>query len=94
MPHITADISLGSIAIVVTLIGIAINIGARLGTITQTVAQHANMLAGQSARMDRYEQGLNKNVGDVQRLVGRIEATQDRIDRNTGRRQGEGYQES
>lgn len=86
----TGDISLGNIAIVVTLISIAVRIGLKLGTVQQLVAGHTITLESHAARLDRYERTLVEVGGNLQRMIGRIEATQDRIDRTTGQRQGEG----
>lgn len=88
--HFTTEITLGNLAIVITLISIAIGIGNRLGTLSQTVLQHATVLTQHANRMDKYEERLIGLVGDMQRMMGRVEATQDRLDRYTGRRGGEG----
>lgn len=88
--HFTAEVTLGNLAIVVTLIGIAIKIGQRLGALDSTVGQHAGVLNQHTARMDKHEERLTSIAGDLQRMIGRVEATQDRIDRSTGTRRGEG----
>jgi cytochrome c biogenesis factor len=87
---ITGDISLGNIAIVVTLIGIAVRISMRFATMQQLVSGHTSTLNSHSARLDRYETTLVEVGGNLQRMIGRIEATQDRLDRRTGHRPGEG----
>ena len=86
----TGEITLGNIAIVVTLITIAIGIGRRFGGMEQLLKGHALTLSDHAKRLDNYEGRLVEVVGQVQRVVGRIEATQDRIDRATGYRKGEG----
>jgi hypothetical protein len=90
MLKFTTEITLGNIAIVVTLITIAISIGQKIGTLSTTVVQHAAVLDRHAMRMDKYEERLIVIVGDMQRMIGRVEATQDRIDRLTGNRKGEG----
>lgn len=89
MVHFTSEITLGNLAIVVTLIGIAIQIGQRLGTLSSTVLQHADMLNQHAKRIDKYEDRLTTISGDLQRIVGRLEATQNRIEQQTGYRPGE-----
>ena len=84
--HWTGEITLGNLAIVATLIGMAIGIGIRLGAITQLLADHSQRLMDHSTRLDRYEARLVTIVGDVQRLIGRIELTQDRLDARIGPR--------
>ena len=68
---------LANAPVVLTLIGIAIAFGRRLGSTETILRLHAD-------RLDRYEDRLVEVVGDVQRMIGRIEATQDRLDRKTG----------
>lgn len=88
--HITGDISAGSISIVVTLIGIAIGIGIKAGTIQQLIRGHSLTLQVHATRLDAYEKSLIEIGGNLQRMIGRIESTQDRLDRATGTRRGEG----
>lgn len=88
--HVTGDISLGSIAIIVTLIGVTIRIGMQIGNIQAVASSHETAIARHAARLDLYEGRLVSVVSDVQRLIGRVEATQDRIERQTGTRSGEG----
>ena len=87
--HLTGDISAGSLSIVVTLVTIALTLSFRLGTLQQIVTSHTQMLASHSDRLDRYEKSLVMIGGDMQRMIGRIEATQDRLERATGHRPGE-----
>lgn len=75
MPHLTGDISAGTILTILTLIGIAIKIGWRLGHIETTIVDH-------TTRLSLYEQRVVGFIGDLQRLVGRVDAFQERrIDR-------------
>lgn len=80
----TGELSVGSISIVVTLVTIAVTIGLRLGTIQTLVRGHTITLVEHAQRLDRYEKTLIDVGGNLQRMIGRIEATQDRIDRATG----------
>lgn len=88
--HLTGDISLGSIAIIVTLIGITIRIGMQIGNVQAVARAHSESIERHTQRLDLYEGRLVSVVSDVQRLIGRVEATQDRIERHTGIRPGEG----
>lgn len=88
--QLTGDISLGNIAIIVTLIGIAIRVGMRLGSVEAIAKAQAALIEGHTKRLDRYEERLVSIVSDVSRLMGRIEATQERIEKTTGGRTGEG----
>lgn len=88
--HFSTEITLGNLAIVVTLIGIAIRVGWRIGGLEQVVKMHGENLMSHTSRLDLYEGRLVEIVGSVQRLIGRVEATQDRIDQRTGQRSGEG----
>lgn len=88
--HFTGEITLGNIVIVVTLIGIAIRFGIRVGIMETTLKMHADTMVQHSIRLDKYEGRLVEITGNVQRLVGRVEATQDRLERKTGGRYGEG----
>lgn len=72
--HFSGDISLGNLLTVITLLGIAIRLGWTAGMIEKTIALHA-------IRLDRYEQALITIISDVQRLVGRVEGVQDRLDK-------------
>lgn len=87
---LTGDISLGNLAIIVTLIGIAIRVGVRFGSVQTTLTNQAILIESHAQRLDKYEQRLTDIVGQVQRIVGRIEATQERLERTTGHRKGEG----
>lgn len=86
----TGDISLGSVAIIVTLIGIAIRIGMQVGAVQEVAKAQATIIEGHTKRLDRYESRLVDIVSDVSRLIGRIEATQSRLEKSTGGRAGEG----
>lgn len=87
--HVTGEISLGSIAIAITIIGAMIRIGQQIGKMQQLVTSQGTLIEGHRKRLDTYEERLVSVVGDVQRIVGRLEATQDRIERATGTRRGE-----
>jgi hypothetical protein len=87
----TGDISLGNIAIIITLIGIAIRVGVQVGNVQAVAKAQAAIIEGHAQRLDRYESRLVDIVSDVSRLIGRIEATQQRLERNTGSRPGEGF---
>jgi len=87
---LTGEISLGSLAIVVSIVSTAVAIGLKLGTLQQLVRGHGSTLTDHAARLNRYEITLVEVGGNLQRMIGRIEATQDRIDRTTGKRNGEG----
>jgi hypothetical protein len=80
IPHFNGEITLGNLAIVVTLVGIAISIGTKIGVVQTLVDGHKSILETHSKRLDRYEQALQEVVGQVQRVVGRLEATQGRIE--------------
>lgn len=88
--HFTGEITLGNIAIVITLITIAINLGVKFGTVSTLVQGHTDTLKGHAERLDRYERTLIDVGNNMQRMIGRIEATQDRIEHTTGTRSGEG----
>lgn len=87
--HITGEISLGNVAIMVTLIGIAVRVGMRLGSVETVAKAQAALIESHTTRLDRYEERLVSIVSDVSRLIGRIEATQQRIEKHTGERLGE-----
>lgn len=88
MPPIL-QIILGTIPVIVTLVAIAIRFGTTIGAVNTVVSAHTAMFITHTSRMDRYEQTQLQIVGDLSRMMGRIEATQDRIDRTTGHRKGE-----
>lgn len=87
--NVTGEISAGSISIVLSILTTALVIGIRLGTMQQLVRGHSLTLTDHANRLDRYEKTLVSVGGDLQRMIGRIEATQDRIDRHTGNRRGD-----
>lgn len=76
--HLTSEISLGNIAIVVTLIGIAIRFGAKLGSIETTLKTHAETLTMHSSRLDAHETRFMRFVEDLQRMIGRVESMAER----------------
>lgn len=87
--HFSAEVTLGNLAIVVTLIGIAVRFGFRVGMMENRLNEHAKTMIRHTERLDKYEERLVDITGHVQRLIGRLEATQDRIEKMTGFRQGE-----
>jgi argonaute-like protein implicated in RNA metabolism and viral defense len=87
--QVTSDL-LGSLAIAVSILTAAIGIGLRLGTLQQLVQGHTSILSQHADRLDRYEE-TQVVVGErLARMIGRVEATQNRIDFQTGNRSGEG----
>ena len=72
--HFTGEISLGTILTIVTLLGISSRIAWIVGSIQTTITDHTR-------RLDKYEGSLVNITGQMQRMVGRIEGVQDRIDR-------------
>lgn len=68
---VTGDISLGSILIIVTLLGIAIRFGIILGSVRITLKTHAIALERHSERMVAYEDVVRDLVASVNRLLGR-----------------------
>ena len=68
---------LANAPVVLTLVGIAIAFGRRLGSAETILRLHAE-------RLDRHEERLIGLVGDVQRMIGHFLATQERLDRKTG----------
>lgn len=90
--HFTGEITLGSIGIIVTLISLAMTIGAKLGDVQAVVKNHGADLLRHAARLDRYESQLVENISQVQRLIGRVESTQTRMDNTTHGRRTESHQ--
>lgn len=80
--HWSGEVSLGSLLTIATLVSIAVRIGWMVGGIQVTVRAH-------TGRLDKYEDTLIKVVGEVQRLVGRIEGVQDRLERRAPPRETE-----
>lgn len=78
--HFTGELTLGNLAIVVTLIGVAISIGRRIGAAETTLHDHAAALTQHSHRLDLYEGRLVDVIGQVQRVIGRVEVTQERLE--------------
>lgn len=71
--HITGEVSLGTILTIVTLIGIAIRFGYRLGHFETTLNSHASRMTNHAERMDRYEARYMEIASQLQRIIGRIE---------------------
>ncbi len=92
--HFTGEISLGVIlsaaGIILTLITIASRLGAKIGAMQTTAETQGESIDRHTKRLDLYEERLVQVVGEVQRMIGRMESTQDRIEKRTGMRHGEG----
>ncbi len=92
--HFTGEISLGVLlsagGIIVTIITVAIRIGTKIGAMETTARAQGESIDRHTRRLDLYEERLVQVVGEVQRMIGRLEATQDRIDKRIGQRLGEG----
>jgi hypothetical protein len=71
--HFTGEITLGNLLTIITLVGIAVRFGFLAGYLQTTVSQH-------TARLDKYETSLLDVVSNVQRMIGRVEGVQDRLD--------------
>ena len=89
---VTAAIAVSCVSVIITMLLIANRIGWHLGRIQSTALEHAKSLSAHAARLDLYEARLVAIGGDLQRLIGRMEATQARIERHTGERPGEAFQ--
>lgn len=76
--HITNEVSLGTILTIVTLIGIAVRFGYRIGNFETTLKSHAEILSTHSKRMGDYEGRIIDVIGHLQRVVGRVEAMTER----------------
>lgn len=88
--HVTGDISVGSIAIIITIVSAAIRIGMQIGAMQTIAKTQGDVIVQHTMRLDKYEERLVLVVGDVQRMIGRLESTQDRLEKITGQRPGEG----
>jgi hypothetical protein len=71
--HLTGEVTLGNIAIVVTLLGIAIKFGVQLGGFQTTLREHAKALEAHSIRLDHHETRILDLIAGIQRLIGRSE---------------------
>lgn len=71
----TGDVSLGTLLTILTLLGIALRFGYRLGHFETTLKDHADRLSGHAARLSTYEEQIVNFVGDLQRVIGRMEVT-------------------
>lgn len=82
--------SLDAIAIIITIISTAIGLGMKVGAM-QAVAKHqGDAILHHTDRLDKYESRLVDVVSQVQRMIGRLEATQERLEKSTGYHRGEG----
>ena len=79
--HITGDVSLGTILTICTLVGIAIRFGYRFGKFETTLSEQAKTITDHASRLEVYEGRIVGFVGDLQRLIGRMEFFTDRRDR-------------
>lgn len=91
--HFIGDITAGSVANIVTMIVIAIGIGVKVGSLQAVAQAQAAVIVGHTMRLDKYEERLVSLVSDVSRIMGRIEATQERLEKTTGFRPGEGLRQ-
>ena len=73
--HISGDINLGSILTIITLIGIAISMGSKLGRFEETLKHHAETMSDHAARLASQESRMGDLVASVQRLIGRMEGS-------------------
>ena len=71
--HFTADLSLGQLLIIATMIGMAVKVGWRLGTFETILKEHAQTFHEHANRLDRYEDALTHVVQDLQKVIGRID---------------------
>jgi hypothetical protein len=71
--HFNGEITLGSILTIVTLLGIALRFAWTAGALQAVIIEHTK-------RLDRYEIALTEIVSSVQRVIGRVEGVQDRLD--------------
>jgi hypothetical protein len=71
--HFNGEITLGSILTIVTLLGIALRFAWVAGALQAVIIEHTK-------RLDRYEITLTEVVSSVQRVIGRVEGAQDRLD--------------
>lgn len=73
--YLTGEVTLGNIAIVCTLVGIAIGFGIRLGRFERTLFDHSEALRKHGERLDRHEEKILDLIAGLQRLIGRSEIT-------------------
>lgn len=76
MPHIavTGEVTLGNLLIVVSLIGIAISFGVRLGSFQASLESHSKTIEDHGKKLSKHDDIFLSLVQDVQRLIGRNEA--------------------
>lgn len=83
----TGEIMLGNIAIIVTLVGIAIGFGQQLGSFRTTLLVHANSIDKHTLRLDRHDDKILELITGVQRLIGVQELSDQRAQLLEDRRQ-------
>lgn len=70
-------VTLGNVLQLVTMIGLAIAgyyaISARMAVFESMLAGHADTLKQHAQRLDLYEARIVEVIGDLQRLIGRME---------------------
>lgn len=50
----------------------------RLKSLERTLNSHSDILTGHSSRMQEYERGMRDIIGDVQRVIGRLDLISER----------------
>lgn len=88
--HVTGEITLGSIGIIISIAIAVLRVGVQIGGMQTLTKIQGDSIMEHTKRLDLYESRLISVVSDVQRMIGRLEATQDRIEKRTGHRDGEG----
>lgn len=76
--HLTGEITLGNLAIVVTLLGIAIRFGSKLGSFETTLKAHSLTLVQHAEKLEKHEDRFMGFVAQLQMLVGRVELLTER----------------
>lgn len=76
-------ISLGDVLQILTWLGLAVgayySVRTQLALFRQVLEHHSATLVEHAKRLDRYEESIVRVIGELQRLVGRVESM--RIDR-------------
>jgi len=71
--HFTGELTLGSVLTIVTLVGIAIGLGRRIGGFESLMAEHAKTLDKHAERLDRYEGRIVDIVEKLGTVLGRAD---------------------
>lgn len=87
--HFTGEISLGSLLIAITIIGSVLRLGWKIGHMEEVATTQGANIERHTMRMDKYEERLIVIAGEIQRMIGRLQATQERLEKTTGHRNGE-----